>query len=619
MKRSVILGLLGLLLGILPAVGADYTNSTEHLVLGKMWMEGGCRANLVQRLHVEVTNNGTEDYRSYWCAFNPQNGVLEDPDEKVILAYCSYIEVNIPVGKTEDVTMEFEFTRPGHYQINVWTEDQRIDLFTYSVDIVDYQAPYVIGAIQLDMLERTDEGNILYGDYAHFRITGTATITNKDENTIIGWGNMKDGGGSGLQCVVWPWFGDINWGYPWFYNLGSEIKAGETITKNFTYEFTAVPDEDKEYSIQIDVVGNTVARIPFKVRPCTNTYWTADSHVKPLPIENDQVLQVPAEAVAVDMRGQYAINTAFSIDASQANPNCLYFLGFLDNVPQGLSTTTNVIRDYQAKTFVVDANYDYYCPMPFKAKTAVFNYTPVSESQGPANPVMSRIMSGALILPFEASQAWLLDINGSSGNDAGFYGNDLKMFRFTGDNKDVMNFAPVTEHQLNAYEPYLMFVKPSRVSFYAEDATIPPTREAIVEGTNFNFIGHTTATATPNSVYHWNADHYYFYQSITDDLVKPFSAQMYEKTEEKISGYNQLKIDIGNEKIDNEENGDTDEVDPEATSVIDHSSTRNHETIAVYSLSGQRVGTADISKGRLSLNGLQPGLYIINGQKVVVK
>jgi hypothetical protein len=607
MKRSIILSLIGLVFGILPAVGASYTSSTEHLVLGKMWMEGGCRTNLIQRLHVEVTNNGTEDYRSYWCAFDPQNGVLEGPDGKGILAYSSYEQIIIPAGEMKEVTMEFEFSKPGHYQINVWTENQRIDLFTYFVDIAEYQAPDVTGIIQLDMLERTDEGNILYRDYAHFKITGTATITNKDENTVIGWDNMRDGGGSGLQCVVWPWFGDNNWGYPWFYNLGYEIKAGETITKNFTYEFTAVPEEDKEYSIQIDVLGNTVARIPFKVRQCTNTYWTADGHVKPLPIEDNQVLQVPAEAVAVDMRGQYAINTLFSIDASQANPNCLYFLGFLDNVPQGLSLTTNVIRDYEAKTLVVDANCDYFCPMPFKSKTAFFNYTPVSESQGPASPVMSQIMSGALVIPFEATQAWLSDINGLPGNDAGFSGPDIRMFSFTGDNGDVMSFAPVSEHRLNAYEPYLMFVKPSRVSFYAEDAAIPPTREAVVRGTNFNFIGQTTATATPNSVYRWNADNYYFFQSVTDDLVKPFSAQMYEKTEEKISGYNRLKIDIGNGKIGNEEVGDTDEDDPETTSVIDHSSTRNHETVAVYSISGQRV------------DRIQSGLYIINGQKIVVK
>ena len=603
MKRSIILGLLGLLLDILPAVGASYTNSTEHLVLGKMWMEGGCRANLIQRLHVEVTNKGSDDYRSCWCAFDPQNGVLEDTDGKEILAHSSYEQVNIPAGKTEDVTMEFEFRKPGHYKINVWTEDQRIDFFTYSVDIDEYQAPYVLGAIQLNMLERTDEGNILYGDYAHFRITGTATIINKSKDTVIGWGNMRDGGGSGIQCVVWPWFGDIKWAYPWYYSLGSEIKAGETITKNFIYEFTAVPEEDKEYSILIDVLGNTVTSVPFKVRQCTNTYWTADGHVKSLPIVDNQVLQVPAEAVAVDMRGQYAINTVFSIDASQANPNCLYFLGFLDNVPQGLSTTTNVIRDYVAKTLVVDANYDYYCPMPFKAKTAFFNYTPVSESQGPASPVMSRIMSGALVLPFEATQAWLTDINESPDNDGGFNGPDLRMFRFTGDNQDVMNFSSVKEHQLNAYEPYLMFVKPSRVSFYAEDATIPSTREAIVLGSHLEFIGVTKKTNINGDYYLWNADHNCFYQSKANDLAKPFSAMMY-KSEKNFYSNEKLMINIS---------------DYESATKINGISINDAKTVAVYSLSGQRVGTADIGEGRLSLNRLQPGLYIINGQKVVVK
>ena len=611
MKRSIILGLLGLLLGILPAVGADYTKSTEHLVLGKMWMEGGCRANLVQRLHVEVTNNGDDDYRDFWGAFDPQNGALEDPDEKVILAICSFNEVNIPAGKTEDVTMEFEFTKPGHYQINVWTEDQRIDFFTYSIDIAEYQAPYVLGAIQLDMLEITGEGNILYGDYAHFRITGTATIINKSKDTVIGWGRLRVGGGSGIQCAVTPWFGENKWAYHWYYGLGSEIKAGETITRNFTYEFTAVPEEDKEYSIHIDILGNTVAHIPFKVRPCTNTYWTADGHVKSLPIEDNQVLQVPAEAVAVDMRGQYAINTVFSIDASQANPNCLYFLGFLDNVPQGLSTTTNVIRDYEAKTLVVDANYDYFCPMPFKAKTAFFNYTPVSESQGPASPVMSRIMSGALVLPFEARQAWLTDINESTDNDAGFNGPDLRMFRFTGDNQDVMNFAPIIEHRLNAYEPYLMFVKPSRVSFYAENATIPPTREANFIGKHLEFIGYTRETITNDDYYLWNADHNCFYQSKANDLAKPFSAMMY-KYEKSFYSYEKLVVDLGKAEEYDVDDGDD-------FTMINGISINEANSVAVYSLSGQRVGTADINKGRLSLNGLQPGLYIINGQKIIVK
>ena len=262
-----------------------------------------------------------------------------------------------------------------------------------------------------------------------------------------------------------------------------------------------------------------------------------------------------------------------------------------------------MIRDYVAKTLVVDANYDYYCPMPFKAKTAFFNYTPVSESQGPASPVMSRIMSGALVLPFEATQAWLTDINESPDNDGGFNGPDLMMFRFTGDNQDVMNFSSVKEHQLNAYEPYLMFVKPSRVSFYAEDATIPPTREAIVLGSHLEFIGVTKKTNINGDYYLWNADHNCFYQSKANDLAKPFSAMMY-KSEKNFYSNEKLMINIS---------------DYESATKINGISINDAKTVAVYSLSGQRVGTADINEGRLSLNGLQPGLYIINGQKVVVK
>jgi hypothetical protein len=59
--------------------------------------------------------------------------------------------------------------------------------------------------------------------------------------------------------------------------------------------------------------------------------------------------------------------------------------------------------------------------------------------------------------------------------------------------------------------------------------------------------------------------------------------------------------------------------DYESATKINGISINDAKTVAVYSLSGQRVGTADINEGRLSLNGLQPGLYIINGQKVVVK
>ena len=60
--------------------------------------------------------------------------------------------------------------------MNVWEGEQKTDLFTYPIEIAEYQAPQIKGEIRLDMLEKTDDGNILYGDFAQFKMTGTATM-----------------------------------------------------------------------------------------------------------------------------------------------------------------------------------------------------------------------------------------------------------------------------------------------------------------------------------------------------------------------------------------------------------------------------------------------------------
>jgi hypothetical protein len=605
MKKSLILGMIGLMLGILSAGGANVTSSTENLVFGKMWMEGSLRAGIAQRLHIEVTNKGTETYQGFWSVLSPS---CLGNSEDIILA----------AGETKDVEVDILFMQEGHYEVIIMDPIGK-KLFTYTVDIAEFQAPRLKGEIRLDMLERTDDGNILYGDFANFRITGTATITNEDDYPYFGLGHiMIEGRYMGIVCSVWPWFSRIITTYEPFYGLAQEIKPGETITKDFLYEFVAYPEEDQEYGIQIkaavqtETIGDiTIASIPFKVRQCTNTYWTADKHVKPLPVSADQVLKVPYEALAVDLRGQYDMNTTFSIDVSEANPNCLYYLGFLDNVPQGLSKTQNVIRNYGAQSLIIDTNYDYFCPMPFKANLALFQYTPVSEAQGPAQPYMSMTLSGTLVLPFDATKAWLVDINDSPGIDAGFSGNNLAVARFTGIDEglegveDIMYFDLVTDNHLNAYEPYLVFSLPSQVDFYAEDVTVPSTRPAVASGTHFDFIGHTTQVSTKKddyqNVYPWYVDDSHFYRSDTEELIRPFTAKMYAKTPE---AYDRLNAQW--------EYGGATKMDVISVSPVEKST-------AVYSLSGQRVGTAEVNDGRLTVNGLRPGIYIVGGRKMVVK
>ena len=601
MKKSLILTLFGLMLGITSATGANVTNSTENLVFGEMWMEGSFRVGTAQRLHVEVTNNGIVDYMDFWHTNDPSyHGGSED--------------IIIASGETKDVTVDILFEKEGHYDAIIKNSTDQ-ELFTYTVDIAEFQAPRLKCNIHLDMLEQTDNGNILYGDYANFRISGTATITNEDNYPYFGLGNIVIWGTyKGIFSSVWPWFGEYVTTYEPFYGLAEEIKPGETITKDFIYEFEAYPEEGQEYSIQIKAAVKTettnsitLASIPFKVRPCTNTYWTADGHVKPLQISAAHVLKVPNEALAVDMRGQYETNNAYSIDVSKANPNCLYYLGYLDNVPKGFPNSQNIIRNCEANTINIDADYDYYCPMSFKAKTALFHYTPVSEAQGPAQHYMSMTMSGALVLPFDATQAWLVDVNDSPGIDAGFNRNSLRVQRFIGDYHDYLEFLPVTENRLNAYEPYLMYTIPSKVDFYAEDAIIPSTRPAVATGTDFDFIGHTTQVSKQahqsdyQDVYLWNVDNGYFYRSETTDLARPFTAMMYAKTSD---AYDKLYPDTelgGGESIGGEEGGgDTGMIDAVSISPTNRSS-------SVYSMSGKRVET------------LRPGIYIIDGKKMIVK
>lgn len=620
MKKCLILTMIGLMLGI---QSANSSNDPEYLEFGEVWMEGSHCAELVQRLHVEVTNFGNKTYMSKWVVKEPwffDPSIAPDKMNGPEAYYGKIEDITIEPGETKDVIIYICFTKEGHHDVYVWQYIGAIELFSYSVDIDEYRTPRAKGEIKLDMLEQTEDGNILYGDFNHFKITGTATITNEEDFWLVADENVyMYSNTSSISCVISPWFGDnpLYTSEDRYFFMANEIAPGETITKEFSYEFKAVPEEGKEYEILLCVENylkdKYIARIPFKVRQCTNTYWTADGHVKPLPVDTNQVLKVPAEALAVDMRGQYETNTTFSIDVSEANPNCLYYLGFLDNVPQGFSSTTNVIRDYEAHLLCVDTNYDYFCPMPFRAKTAICQYTSVSEVQD-----YQMSFAGTLVLPFNATQGYLYALNEPLGGlEVGFKGRDIQVFRFIGDDKKVMNFARVTVNHLNAYEPCLIIGLTPQMNFYAEDVMVPSTRPAITTGTNFDFIGHTTQVSTKqvqgdyHGVFCWNTDADCFYRSEEDVTVRPFSAMLYAKTPDA-STYDRLKVVDITDTVDNHEGEGSTKIDGISDSPANHST-------AVYSLSGQRVGTAEMHEGRLTVSGLRPGLYIIDGKKIVVK
>ena len=618
MRQKTILLIMGLFISVMPMMGAYVTNNPEHLVFGKKWIEGACQVNLVCCLHIEVTNTGNVDYQGFW-------DVIDTKTNKslfgsfMIMEGLYHGEVNVPAGETKEVRIQFLFNKLGSYELSIVSPD--VKLFDYSVDIGEYVTPKVKGSLQVDMLERTDDGNILYGDPAHFRITGKATLTNEDENTVFAWGSFMFGGGSGIQVVVSDQLFRPYVAYENLFHLVDELKSGQTITKDFEFEFNAVPEDGKGYSIQLSVLDNVVAIVRFTVKQCTNTYWTADGHVKPLPVEADNVLKVPREALTVDLRGFRDMKTLYSIDVSEANPNCLYFLGYLDHVPKGITSTTNVIRDYEAKDIIINSNYDYYCPMPFKTKLALFTYTPVSEAMGSASLIMSQIMSSAFVLPFDAQDGRLVWTNGNT--ESGFYNDQLKIYSCVGAMAEMPVFCPSTE-PLTAYTPYLMFVMPSPVDFYAENITVPVTRETAVtidmDGQEFYKLTASTKEETVNrGTYLWSCDNYNFYQVEEPMQVRPFNVvlNLLPHDETSASDTTVPTGDKNNPKVINIFRSESSFI-PDATA-LHAANAKEDDHLPVYSLSGQLVGTATLTDGKIKAKGLKPGLYVANGRKFVIR
>lgn len=228
----------------------------------------------------------------------------------------------------------------------------------------------------------------------------------------------------------------------------------------------------------------------------TFTYWTADAQVLPLPVASQQ-LTVPAQAVAVDLRGIGRITTVFTVDATLANPNCLYYLDADDPLPEGLDAETcNVVCNQQAANVRLSEDHDFFCPLPFRAQFVSFLMKPTNEG------IFGGGYSETLVLPFRPTHVLLYDVNGQPGS---MHADLLKIFRYEGNVGDSLILSPIGDlRQMVPYQPHILGVYVgSRLLFEAEDAEVPMTRESISSGDGYHLKGTTVARMLSGSVYQY--------------------------------------------------------------------------------------------------------------------
>lgn len=353
-------------------------------------------------------------------------------------------------------------------------------------------------------------------------------------------------------------------------------------------------------------------------------YWTAQGQVMPLPVGDNRQVVVPAEAVAVDLRGQEAIGSLFTVDTSQANPNCLYYLDQPGDLPEGLDERLNIVRGVEAETIRLTEDYDYYCPLAFHTRFISFlvnpSYNKVQSSQCTVHSLegtvqhlddelLGRGYSETLVLPFYPRHASLYDVNGESGM---LHADKLKVLRYYGNEGDSLNIVQLNSiSQMHAYEPYILGVYiGSKLLFIGENTRVPVTREAVVCGQDVNFVGTTVARQLSTTSYQYNPDDAHFYPSTA--RIAPFRAYM------------DLYDSIGHASC----LAFSDEVwgakgNPSDASAIDDIPVCESrlDSGVVCDLSGrQLVSGPDACRGKGAGNRqLHKGIYIVGGRKVVVK
>lgn len=602
MMKRMSFWLLGMLLNMLPVMASP----SDSLTFSNVRTEGVLYPGMPIKVHVEVTNNGDKDYYSMWSVGEG------DSNWSYWTSQINNI-VEIVAGGSGDITLDASILKAGDLELQIYEVIEKRILYTFQIHVEEGQ-PKISASIKMNFEEDASDGShYIYSDFKNTSFSGEITITNEEEESILRNKQIL----SMFQATISPEIagtGDATYGYVWG-EIPEVIKSGETVTGRVTFILNdCEPVNGMQYIAQVEYNHTIIASSePFTFRYSTNTYWTFDGVRSPLTISND-TLKIPKDAAAVDLRGLYYINTVFKIDVTEANPNCLYYIGFLDYVPKGFTSDANIIRENEANMLSIDSNYDFYCPVDFTAKTAFFTYTPVSESRGPASPVMSQRMSGMIRMPFSAQKAWLAGTN-EYHEDSPFYNEDFKIANQWGLDEDgTIVFWPLSRDAIISSQLYYLIydMKPSSLVFYSEDAHIESSiSEGDVLHSNNRSIRRQVSNKTRKAdkyTYSWNCDRNCFVLNEEGATIRPYNVTV------AVTDYSYSNIDTGLETLPY-----TIKEPGEGGLVSIKSTRRTPEDKAIYSISGQRVGTAAYQDGKLCTDGLKPGLYIVGGKKVVVK
>lgn len=589
--------------GIGGSSSEDGYNTGQNAIVG-MQLTGGTGTVLKNATGINLTLNSisvpkyemTTD-ETLDITFNVTNNNSVDYDGEVGIWIFKDIAGDgkmfyIPAGESKDCVVPFKPKSTGTYKITAYKPVANASFTTIdhtkfvNINVTEGSGTAAKDDVELslgDPVVENTESYQLYGNLFKATIRLTNNSTEKDYRGQFLWlviPSSYSGGTYNSVTVTVPKGDYID--VPIQVDGLNMNEAGYKLYIAYIYNGVKCKN--------VDIPGETI--YGYALRPAIITL-NADG-TKTVTKPSGTTFNTPSTALSVDLSG-----TGITTVSKNSNPNCLYILRTTDTTPAGL---TNVIKfdgtSYSADAITLTDSYDFQSPVDFTATTIEFTFKNDRWADGTKG-------WNTIMLPFDVSE---VTANGTaidwfkSSTDTGkqFW---LKKF-INDDTSGAKVYFDFTD-EMKAYTPYIIALPGNHwgseydlsgktIKFIGQNVVVKKSERGVVTAENYRFIGNTQKDNTEN-IYCINSDGNQF---VLDNGSAPFRAF--------------FKADIFDRTVTSLAIGFDETTGIKSLTLTPAPIGEGND--AIYDLQGRRIGQWSALNSQL-----RPGLYIINGKKVILK
>ncbi len=485
-------------------------------------------------------------------------------------------------------------------------------------DYVDFFFSLISGEVKVEIATDYNAANVIYTDEA-FTLVETSPalpaltkVGDVELKNISGsqmYGALLDGnvtlknetGGdfNGNLTLKVDVFSKRENGYIYFTPYSQKIPVSmlvnETKTIPVACSLMTIGDEFK-YTLT-DPAGNVLGNSSWITIVPGVVYWKGTGERYAVAPTDEITVSEDVAAVSFEDIDNF---TGVTITPN-SNDNTIYYFAPNTTTPTSL-IGKNVVKGYNSDKIALSKKDGFYIPQSFTASKISFSYVPTLGADG---------KNGwqTITLPFAVQKVT------SGGNEVDWYhGNDtseekdfwLREFKQVAGN--VVQFADVAEWIPNV--PYLIAVPGDRwgaeydmtnklLEFSASNVRVEPTTVSAAVSDNYEFVGVTGNTTIDSEVYVLNEK--------GSSFVKKEGATL-----NGCSAY----FTINNPTIETPAYLNIGFFDTTGI-CMPHVTADDGQMVDVYAIDGVKVATVSVNGGKVDLNRLPKGIYIVEGKKIV--